>query len=154
MKVLLALALAVAVPAGAQTILKVEGAPKPLSLDAAALWAMPRAAATQSFDGKPVRCEGVWLTDVLAAAGTPAGEQLRGAAQRTVVVAIASDGYRVAFTLGELDRAFGKGKVLVADRCEGAPLAGAGPLRIVVEGDARGGRALRNLTTLRLVELP
>lgn len=154
MRMLFALALLVAAPAGAQTLLKVEGAPKPLALDAAALWAMPRGTATQTFDGKPVRCEGVWLADVLAAAGAPAGEALRGAAQRTVVVAIASDGYRVAFTLGEVDRAFGKGKVLVADRCEGAPLAGAGPLRIVVEGDARGGRALRNLTALRVVELP
>ena len=150
----LALALLLAAPVGAQTLLKVEGSSNPLALDAAALWAMPRATVSQTFDGKPIRCEGVLLTDVLAAAGAPQGEKLRGAAHRTVVVAIGSDGYRVAFTLAELDRAFGKSKVLVADRCEGAPIAGAGPLRIVVEGDTRGGRALRNLVTLRLVELP
>jgi len=154
MRWFIALAALLAGPAGAQTLLTVEDTPTPLALDAAALIALPRAVASQTIHDKTARCEGVWLTDILARAGVPQGEALRGDGLRKAVIATASDGYRVAFTLGELDRTFGAAKVLVADRCDGAALGGAGPLRLIVAGDARGGRALRNLLSIRLLALP
>lgn len=100
-------------------------------------------------------CEGVLLGDLLARAGAPVGEAVRGEALSLVVVAEAADGYRVVFSLGEIDAKLGAGGMLVADRCDGAALgADEGPLRLVAPGEARGARSVRQLTalTLRAVE--
>jgi DMSO/TMAO reductase YedYZ molybdopterin-dependent catalytic subunit len=41
--------------------------------------------------------------------------------------------------------------LLVADKCDGQPLAAAdGPLRLVVEGETRGARSVRQLTGITL----
>jgi DMSO/TMAO reductase YedYZ molybdopterin-dependent catalytic subunit len=139
-----------AVPA---PILTVVGAAKPLALTAADLAAMPRGAAVLSVHGATQRCEGVWLRDVLARAAVPAGEAVRGPALTMAVLAEAQDGYGVLFSLGEIDAALGNGRLLVADRCDGKPLAEAdGPLRIVAEGEKRGARSVRGL--VRLVVMP
>lgn len=134
-------------------VLEVVGAPQPLTLAAADLAAMPRGTAMLTAHGAAHRCEGVWLRDVLARAGMPGGEALRGPALATTVVAEARDGYRVAFSLGEIDAALGNARLLLADRCDGKPLgAEDGPLRIVAEGEKRGARSVRGL--LRLVVMP
>jgi len=71
------------------------------------------------------------------------------------VVAEARDGYRVAFTLGELDPLLGKAQVVLADRCNGAMLPEAdGPFRLAVAGDTRGARSVRQVVSLRLAEVP
>lgn len=130
-------------------VLEDVGAPTPLVLTAVELAAMPRGAAVLSAHGKTSRCEGVWLRDVLARAGMPTGEAVRGPALLTTVVAEAQDGYRVAFSLGEIDAALGNGGLLVADRCDGKPLAAEdGPVRIVAVGEKRGARSVRGLVRL------
>ena len=132
----------------------VAGAPTEIAIDAATRAALPPAHATFTAHGKSHSCSGVRLADLLARAGVPAGEAIKGAALTTVVVADAADGYRVVFSLGELDAHLGKATVIVADRCDGAPLAaGDGPLRLVVTGDARGARSLRQLERLATVTL-
>ena len=71
------------------------------------------------------------------------------------VVAEARDGYRVAFTLGELDPLLGKARVVLADRCNGTMLDESdGPFRLAVEGDERGARSVRQVTSLRLAQIP
>jgi DMSO/TMAO reductase YedYZ molybdopterin-dependent catalytic subunit len=104
--------------------------------------------------GKARRCEGVRLADVLGRAGAPAGDAVRGPALSTLVVVEAEDGYRVIFSLGELDAKLGNGKLLLVDRCDGQTLGdGEGPLRLVAPGEARGARSVRQLRTIRLVPL-
>ena len=46
--------------------------------------------------------DGVLLEELLLKAGVPHGEQLRGRAMTTYVLAEAEDGYRVVFSLAEL----------------------------------------------------
>jgi hypothetical protein len=129
--------------------------PTSLPLDAATLARLPVASATLTSHGQRQACTGVWLADLAAAAGLPAGEALRGPALTTMIVAEAADGYRVAFSLAELDPKLGNRSVLVANACDGKALGAAdGQLRLVVPGEVRAARSVRQLRALRVVALP
>ena len=145
-----------AVPPAPAPILTVDGAvPRPVLFDPAAFAALPHAAATATIHGTMLTCTGAWLADVVAAAGVPTGDAVRGPGLATVVVARAADGYRVVFSLGEIERSLGRGQILVADRCNGAPLPdGDGPWRLVVANEVRGARSVRALTRLSVVAVP
>ncbi|MGB8591189.1 MAG: hypothetical protein WCD40_07395, partial [Candidatus Acidiferrales bacterium] len=66
-----------------------------------------------------------------------------------------SDGYRVIFSLPELDPDFEDSDVLVADTLNGAPMGDElGPLRLVAPHEKRPARWIRQLTTLRVVRIP
>jgi hypothetical protein len=92
------------------------------------------------------RWTGALLWDVLAKIGLPE-EKARLA---TTVLVIAKDGYAVAFSLGELDPGLGAAPVLLAWARDGADLpAEAGP-RLVVPGDKRGARAVRDVARIEL----
>src|SRR5262249_362561 len=97
--------------------------------------------------------EGVALQEILQRAGIPAGENLRGAAMTSYVVAEASDGYRVVFSLAELDPGMGDAEVLVADKLDGAALdAKHGPLQLVAPHDKRAARWVRMLKGLTVTQ--
>jgi DMSO/TMAO reductase YedYZ molybdopterin-dependent catalytic subunit len=115
----------------------------PLTLTIADLKKMPRktVAVMNAHEKKMETYEGVLLEDVLHRAGAVQGDQLRGVALSMYVVAEASDGYRVVFSLAELDSAFSESDVLVADTRDDAPLdAAVGPLRLVAPHDKRPAR--------------
>jgi hypothetical protein len=136
-------------------LLLAAATPAELPIDKATLARLPAASARLTAHGKTEQCDGVWLADLAAAAGLPGGEALRGPALTTFIVAEARDGYRVAFTLAEIDPKLGAHQVLVASACAGKPLADAdGPLRLVVPGEARAARSVRQLQRLRVVNLP
>jgi len=69
------------------------------------LRAMPRKTlkVTNPHEGKEETYEGVLLSDLLKRAGVASGKDLRGAALATYILAEASDGYRVVFSIGEID---------------------------------------------------
>src|ERR1700722_1981938 len=97
---------------------------KRLSLTREDLLHMPRKTlkVTNPHDNKQETYQGVLLTELLKRAGVPQGAQLRAAAMATYVQADAADGYRVVFSLVELDTDFQDSDVLVADTMNGAPL--------------------------------
>ena len=68
------------------------------------------------------------------------------------------NGYRVVLALAETDPLFRTDKIILADKCDGAPLpAGVGPYRLVIEGDrrpARAARMVKALTVFRLAARP
>lgn len=138
--------LPVAASAAEPAVLTVEGAAStPLSLTAAEFAALPRTSVRWTLHGKAMTCKGPWLADVVARAGAPSGEAVRGPALSTVIVATAGDGYRAVFALGELDHMLGNAPVIVADECDGQPLAAA---------DQRGARSVRQLRRLTITALP
>src|SRR5215469_6217345 len=101
----------------------VTGAVKePLTLTASDLAAMPRAKAVTDNNGIQTTYEGVWLSDVLKKAGVPLGPGLRGAALAGYIVASASDGYQVVFSIGELDPDMTSAQYLLADTANGKAL--------------------------------
>ena len=70
------------------------------------------------------------------------------------MLARATDGYQVLFSIGELDPAISDGQVLVADAADGAPLSGEnGRFRLVLPKDKRGARSMRLLASLDVVLL-
>lgn len=150
-----ALAAASLTAATAPAILAIEGAsPAPLQLTGADIAAIPHHNVAWTVHGKTLACAGPWLTDVLARAGVPAGEAVRGAALSSVVTATGADGYRAVFTIGELDHMLGNAPVIVADQCDGRALADAdGPLRLVAATDKRGARSVRQLVRLSVIQL-
>lgn len=98
---------------------------------------------------------GVAMRTLLTRMGVPEGAAIRGEALRLYVVAEASDGYRVLFSLAELDPAFSDTPVLVADRKDGAALdAHDGPVRILAPGDKRPTRWVRNLIRITVQRAP
>jgi len=116
---------------------------------------LPTHDVTLTHHGEAQTCTGPLLADVMARLGAPSGSALRGTALLMAVVVEARDGYRVAFTLGELDPLLGKAEVVLADRCNGVMLdAEDGPFRLAVEGDTRGARSVRQVVTLQLVAVP
>jgi DMSO/TMAO reductase YedYZ molybdopterin-dependent catalytic subunit len=132
--------------------------PKPLSLSLDDLRRQPRTtvrAKNEHQDNNEEVYEGVALATLLKQAGAPQGSQLRGAAMATYVLAEGSDGYRVTFSLAELDSDFEESEVIVADTLNGAPLGGKlGPLRLVVPNDKRPARWVRMLQSIKVVSVP
>ena len=139
----------------AEPSLRVTGAVKqPLTLTAADLAKMPRATVRTTANGMETTYEGVWVHDILKAAGVPQGSELRGKALAGYVLAEAQDGYQVVFSLGELDPAFIDNEILLADTANGKALFGAqGRFRLVVPKDKPGARSVRILTKLEVVQL-
>ena len=97
--------------------------------------------------------EGVSLAALLQKAGVPQGEALRGALIATYVLGEASDGYRVAFSLAELDSGIIDSDVLVADTLGGAPLGqDEGPFKLVAPHEKRPARWVRMVKSITVVK--
>lgn len=111
--------------------------------------------AANEHEKKTFTYAGVPLLDLLQTAGVPSGENLRGMALTTCVVITASDGYKVTFSIAELDSGIGNRQVIVADIEDGKPLSPtAGPLRLVVPDDKRPARWVRMVKSIRVVANP
>ena len=101
-----------------------------------------------------VTYEGVLVGELLKRAGAPIGSELRGNAVATYVIASASDGYQVVFSLAELDPAFTSNNIIVADTIDGKALFDyQGPIRIVAPKDMKGARSIRMLERIDVVRL-
>jgi len=137
---------------------KISGAvTTPLDLTAADLKAMPRKTlrVDNPHSKKTEVYEGVLVEDLLQKAGVPQGEQLRGPAMATYVLADAADNYRVVFSLAEFDSSFQDSEIIVADTLDGAPLPAAlGPFRLVVPHEKRPARWVEMLRSLTVVRAP
>ena len=135
--------------------LRISGAVStPLVLTVADLKKMARKTITvvNPHDKKTETYEGVLLEELLHAAGVPHGEELRGPAMATYVIAEAEDGYRVVFSLAELDSGILDSDVMVADTMDGAPMAAKlGPFRLVAPHEKRPARWVRMLKSITVV---
>lgn len=153
----LALALALAAPAAfAESSVELVGLDaKSQSIDVAKLEELEAADVTvpDPHTKEPVRYRAVPLARVLALAGIPFDKPLRGPLLLAKLQVEAADGYRVAFSLAELDPHTGSTEAFLAFALDGEPLdSGAGPFRLLVPTDKRGARWVRQVT--RLVALP
>jgi DMSO/TMAO reductase YedYZ molybdopterin-dependent catalytic subunit len=123
----------------------------PLTYTREQLAALPHRTIDISHNGRTAKFEGVPVQELLQRAGVPLGEQLRGEDLSLVVLVTAVDGYRAVFALAELDELLGAREVLLADRRDGHPLGDdEGPYRLVVPGDAGGGRWVRQVRRIEL----
>jgi DMSO/TMAO reductase YedYZ molybdopterin-dependent catalytic subunit len=134
--------------------LKINGAVgTPLTLTAEELKKMPRKTLTVAnpHDKKTEVYEGVLVEELLKRAGVAQGEHLRGQALAMYVVFKAEDGYRVVFSIAELDPGVVDSDVIVADTLDGAAMPPkVGPLRLVAPREKRPARWVRMLTEITL----
>lgn len=102
--------------------------------------------ATTHQRGDTVLYDVVRLVDVLALAGVPTKDQLKGEERQKIVVVTAGDGYKVVFSLPELDPKTEGGAVLLAIGQEGKPLnKQVGPLQIIAPNDRLHSRWIRKV---------
>ena len=134
-------------------LIGLDGGAKTLSADD--LRALPQVeVADSSAETGRLLFRGPTVRSVVSLVGAPEGRALRGQSMTIVVVAEASDGYKVVYALAELDAQFGGRTAIVALTENGKPLAAQfGPLRIAMAGEAHRARWIRQLTTLRLVSV-
>jgi hypothetical protein len=152
---LAAVGMALSTTAGAEGLKLTGPTGQALSLTPSEIAALPHVRLSVSLEGKTLAFSGVPLTTLLDRVGAPTGKALRGKAMCDVVVASGRDGYGVALDLAETDPMFRKNQILVADLADGAPMDDqAGPLRLVVEGDLRGARFVRQLSAIVVTTAP
>ena len=94
---------------------------------------------------------GPLLLDVINEAGPDFDPAIKNDELAHVVTATGSDGYRATVAWGELDPDFENKQIVVAITEDDVALGDAGP-RLVVPGDARGGRYVSDVVSLRLVD--
>src|SRR5215471_10904769 len=98
--------------------------------------------------------EGVALRSVLEKAGIEFGHSMRGKRLASCLLVEAADGYRVVIALPELDPDFTDKEVVLAYLQDGKPLDDkAGPYRIVIPEEKRMARWVRQVTTLKIVDV-
>ena len=126
----------------------------PLALTVDDLKKMPRKTLSvlNPHEKKTEVYEGVLVEDLLKKAGLPQGEKLRGTALATYLIFEAEDGYRVVFSIAELDSGIIDAEVIVADTMDGAALPPKiGPLRLVAPKEKRPARWVRMLKSITVV---
>ena len=125
-----------------------------VKLTSSEIAALPHEAIAVEDHGKSVSFEGVPLRLVLEKAHATFGDSLRGKRLANCLLVEAADGYRVVFALPELDPGFTDRVILLADKADGHPLdAKEGPLRVIVPGEKRMARWVRQVRALRVVKV-
>jgi hypothetical protein len=142
-----------ALASGQQLTVQTEGG-KPTVLVRADIEALPRVKVTSSASGSATTFEGALLRAVLEKAIVGYGEALKGKRMASCLLVEAADGYRVVFALPELDPAFTDKQIVVAFLKDGKPLDDKeGPFRIVIPDEKRMARWVRQVTTLKIVDV-
>jgi hypothetical protein len=138
---------------GQQLIVHTEAGQQILSR--ADLEALPHVKVTASEHGSPaVSFEGVTLKSVLEKAGVTFGESMKGKRLTNCLLVEAADGYRAVIALPELDPAFTDKQTVLAFLRDGKPLGEKeGPYRIVIPDEKRMARWVRQVTTLKIVDV-
>ncbi|WP_081870092.1 molybdopterin-dependent oxidoreductase [Dyella japonica] len=138
---------------GATEVKVLTAGKPPLTLDAKTLAGMPHEEVTASAHDEPAsQWRGVKLEDVLARAGVSLDKPLHGKALASFVRVTAADQYQVVFGLADLDATLGHTQVLLVDTRDGKPLDKDGPFRLLVPGDKRPARWVRNVTSIEVVD--
>jgi DMSO/TMAO reductase YedYZ molybdopterin-dependent catalytic subunit len=137
----------------AKPLLKIDGkVASPLTFTQQEWAKLPRA--TVAFKGhskEATQYEGVPLKLLLERAGVfQADKPMHGKELLQYVIVNAADGYRVLFSIGELEDATSStSNVLLADKANGKPLGdNAAPLQLIVPADKRPARCVRMVSSI------
>jgi len=98
--------------------------------------------------------EGVALKIVLEKGGVEFGHSMRGKWLASCLLVEAADGYSAVIALPEIDPDFTDKQIVLAFLQDGKPLdTKAGPYRIVIPDEKRMARWVRQVTTLKIVDV-
>jgi hypothetical protein len=121
---------------------------------AADIAALPHTTVKVNDHDGPVTFSGVPLATILQKAGVTFGESLRGKRLASCLLVEAADNYRVVIALPELDPGFTDKQILLVDQRDGKPLGDKeGPFRIIIPDEKRMARWIRQVKTLKIVDI-
>ena len=124
------------------------------TLQRADIEALPRVKVQVTGHDAPMNFEGVLLRSVLEKAGTSFSEPMKGKSLASCLLVGAADDYHVVIALPELDPGFTDKQILLAFLKDGKPLDfKEGPYRIVFPDEKRMARWVRQVTTLKIVNV-
>jgi hypothetical protein len=136
--------------------LRVEGiCGSSATLSASDIAKLPQQTIKTTDHGAPVTFEGVLLNDVLAKVRTPTGEAFNSTVAAYYLMVEAQDGYNAVFSWAEVDPSFTDRKVYLVTKRDGKALSEKdGPFELIVPGEKRNSRWVRQLKVLRVEPLP
>ena len=125
---------------------------KPVVFTADDLKSLERATLKTVVDDKTLIFEGVPLSAILHKVGIPWGTKCSLWLDCYLVVD-SEDGYRAVYSISEIDPGLRHKQVILADRCDGAPIRKAdGPYEIVEEDAKQRGRWAKHAVSLSVKE--
>ena len=143
-----------AAPARAQQLVVQNEAGKTSVLTRADIEALPHVKVTARLSNAPATFDAVALGVILEKAGIGLGDSLKGKRLASCLLVEAADGYRAVIALPEIDPAFTDTQIVLAYLKDGKPLdEKEGPYRIVIPGEKRMARWVRQVTTLKIVDV-
>jgi hypothetical protein len=127
---------------------------KQIVLTRADIEALPHSKVATGTFGDSTAFEGVTLKALLDKAGAGLGEPLKGKRMSSCLLVEAADGYRVVIALPETDPAFTDKQIILAFLKNGKPLDDKeGPYRIVITDEKKMARWVKQVTTVRIVDV-
>ena len=125
------------------------------TLSVAELGALPQSEVTVTEkEGAKIVFRGPTLRSLVNLVGAPTGHEFRGPNMLLAILATATDGYRAAYMLAEVDEGFGNKNAILAISQDGAELpAKEGPFRVVMPGEEHRARWIRMVKSLSLVRV-
>lgn len=125
--------------------------PAQLTLDQ--LKALPPVTVSLAFQTDHGPTSGTWtgalLLDIVKQAAPVDSGSDKSAPLQHTILARGHDGYGVALAIGEIDPRFAGKQVIVAYQRDGKPMENQ-TFRLVVPGDAHGGRSVNDLVSLTI----
>lgn len=116
------------------------------TLTAAQLQGLDQGTLTVTIHGTTLTCQGPRMDAVLTMLGVPMGKAMRGAALAATVDLRARDNHRVTLAASTFDPGISGRESILAHRCNGKLLdAHAGPWRLLIQGDVRPARWIRQV---------
>ncbi|WP_342646150.1 molybdopterin-dependent oxidoreductase [Mucilaginibacter sp. CSA2-8R] len=108
----------------------------------------------KAHDEKVHRYSGVTIADLLTKAGIVLGDTAKRKTIVSCLVVTAADNYKAIYALSEVDPLFANRTIIVADRADKKPLPEEdGPFQIIVPGEKKHARWVRQVTALEVVVL-
>lgn len=124
------------------------------TLNAADLAKLPLQTIKTTDHGNPVTFEGVFLNDILTKVAIPTGGAFNKTVASYYLMVEANDGYKAVFSWAEVDPTFTDRKVYVVTKRDGKLLSlKDGPFELIVPGEKRNSRWVRQLKALTIKQL-
>lgn len=109
----------------------------------------------KGHDGKNHRYTGVLLADILNQAGAGIGQPGWQNTITSYVLVTALDKYKVIYALAEIDPLFTDDTIILAFQADGRPLnAEDAPFQMIVPGEKKHARWIRQVNTIQLMAVP
>ena len=127
---------------------------KTTDLGRADIESLPHVKVTIGEGDSQTTYDAVPLKTLLEKVGISLGDSLRGKRMASCLLVEAADDYRVVIALPEIDPDFTDKQVVLAFLRDGKPLdAKEGPYRIIFPDEKRKARWVRQVTTLKIVDV-